>query len=138
MPAASGSQNTLRYTSFLVQCCLAIAAPEHVWLYNTLDHQVSGGSQEQGRGTTVTFTRQHGVVEVTFLPLMASGRVGSPDEGPMAATRPAAAPPPELDMATASVTGIVATLKRSAALRHKGLLSEEEFATIKAKLLRRL
>jgi len=138
VPAASGAQNALRYAYFPVQRRLAIAVHEHVWLYDTLDHQVSGVSQQQGLGSTVTFTSQHGVVEVTSLPLMASGRVGSPDEGPMAATRPAAAPPPELDMAAAQVTDIVATLERLAELRHKGILSEEEFATTKAALLRRL
>ena len=135
VPAASGWQNALRYASFPVQRRLAIAVHEHVWLYNTLDHQVSGVSQHQGSGSTVTFTSQHGVVEVTSLPLMASGRMESPDEGPMAATRPAAAPPPAPDMTAAQATDIVATLERFAELRHKGILSEDEFATTKAELL---
>ena len=138
MPAASGAQNALRYAFFPAQRRLAIAVHEHVWLYDTLDHQVSGVSQQQGPGSTVTFTSQHGVVEVPSLPLMATGRVGNPDERPMAATRPAAAPPPEPAMAAARATDIVATLERLAELRHKGILSEEEFATTKAELLRRL
>jgi len=54
---------------------------------------------------------------------MASGYVGNPDDGPMAA---------------AQVTDIVATLECSAELRYKGILSEEEFATTKAELLHRL
>jgi hypothetical protein len=78
------------------------------------------------------------MVEVPSLPLMASGYVGSPDDGPMAATHPTAAPPPELDMAAAQVTDIVATLECSAELRYKGILSEEAFATTKAELLYRL
>ena len=41
-------------------------------------------------------------------------------------------------MAAAPATDIVATLERLAELRHKGILSEEEFATTKAELLRRL
>jgi hypothetical protein len=53
VPIASGSQNALRYASFPVQRCLVIAVHEHVWLYNTLDHQMSGVPQEQGRGSTV-------------------------------------------------------------------------------------
>jgi len=56
----------------------------------------------------------------------------------MASTRPAAAPPPEPDMAAAQATEILATLERLAELRHKGILSEAEFATKKAELLRRL
>jgi hypothetical protein len=96
LPAASGTQNALRYAYFPVQRRLAIAVHGHFWLYDTLDHQVNGVSQQQGSGSTVTFTSQHGVVEVTSLPLMASGRVESPEEGPMAGTRPAAAAPRSL------------------------------------------
>ena len=138
MPAASGAQNALRYTSFPAQRRLAIAVHEHFWLYDTLDHQVSGVSQQQGPASTVTFTSQHGVVEVTSLPLMASGRLGSPDVESSASTHPATAPPPVSDMAAAQATEICATLERLAELRHKGILSEEEFATTKAELLRRL
>jgi hypothetical protein len=138
MPAASGTQNALRYAYFPAQRRLVIAVHEHVWLYDTLDHQVSGVSQQQGPGSTVTFTSQHGVVEVTSLPLMASGRLGSPDVESSASTHPAAAPPPASDMAAAQATDILATLERLAELRHKDILSEEEFATKKAELLRRL
>jgi hypothetical protein len=74
LPAASGIQNAMRYAYFPVQRRLAIAVHEHVWIYDTLDHQVSGVSQQQGSGSTMTFTSQHGVVEVTSLPLMASQR----------------------------------------------------------------
>jgi hypothetical protein len=138
MPAASGTQNAMRYADFPAQRRLAIAIHEHVWLYDTLDHQVSGVSQHQGPGSTVTFTSQHGVVEVPSLPLMASSRVGSPDAGSSASTHPAAAHPPAFDMAAGQATDIVATLERFAELRHKGILSEEECATKKAELLRRL
>jgi len=138
LPAASGTQNAMRYAYFAAQRRLAIAVHEHVWLYDTLDHQVSGVSQQQGPGSTVTFTSQHGVVEVTSLPMIAGGRLGSPDERSSASTRPAAAPPPEPDVAAARATDIFATLERLAELRHKGILSEEEFATKKAEVLRRL
>jgi hypothetical protein len=138
LPAASGAQNAMRYAYFPAQRRLAIAVHEQVWLYDTLNHQVSGVSQQQGLGSTVTFTSQHGVVEVTSLPLIAEGPLGSLDERSSASMRPDAAPPPEPDMAAAPATDIVATLERLAELRHKGILSEEEFATKKAELLRRL
>jgi hypothetical protein len=117
---------------------LAIAVHEHFWLYDTLDHQVSGVSQQQGLGSTVIFTSQHGVVEVTSLPLIAEGPSGSPDERSSASRRPAAAPPPEPDIAAAPTIDILATLERLAELRYKAILSEEEFATKKAEVLRRL
>lgn len=138
MPAASGAQNAMRYAYFPAQRRLAIAVHEHVWLYDTLDHHVSGVSQQQGPGSTVTFTSQHGVMEVPSLPLMASGRVGSPDVGSSASTPPAAAPSPASDMAAAQATDIFTALERLAALRDKGILSEEEFAAKKTELLRRL
>jgi hypothetical protein len=138
MPAASGTQNAMRYAYFPVQHRLAIAVHEHFWLYDTLDHQVSGVSQQQGPASMVTFTSQHGVMEVSSLPLIASGRLRSPDAGSSASTHPAAAPPPESVMAAAQATDIFTTLERLAELRHKGILSEEEFATKKAELLRRL
>ena len=86
----------------------------------------------------VTFTSQHGVVEVTSLPMIASGRLGSPHEESMASTPPAAAPASQPDVAAAQVTDIFVTLERLAELRDKGILSEEEFATKKSEVLRRL
>src|SRR5437870_3976162 len=131
LPAASGAQNALRYAYFPAQRRLAIAVHEHVWIYDTLDHQISGVSQQQGPGSTVTFTSQHGVVEVTSLPIMVSGRLGSHDEGASASTHPAVAPAPYPDVAAAQATAIFATLERLAELRDKGILSEEEFAAKK-------
>ena len=138
LPAASGMQNAMRYAYFPTQRRLAIAVHEDFRLYDTLDHQVSGVSQQQGSGSMVTFTSQHGVVEVTSLPMIASGRLASPDEGSMASTCPTAAPAPQPDVAATQVTDIFVTLERLAELRHKGILSEEEFATKKSEVLRRL
>jgi hypothetical protein len=132
MPAASGAQNALRSAYFPAQRRLALAVREAFWLYDTLDHQVSGVSQQQGPGSTVTFTSQHGVVEVTSLPLMASGRVESQDAEASASTHPAGAP------AASQATDILAMLERLAELREKGILSEEAFAAKKTELLRRL
>jgi hypothetical protein len=138
IPAASGAQNAMRYAYFPAQRRLAIAVHGDLRLYDTLDHQVSGVSQHQGPDSTVTFTSQHGVVDVSTLPMIASDRSGSPDEGSSAATRPATAPPPGPDVAATPATEIFATLERLAEFRHKGILSEEEFAVKKAELLRRL
>jgi len=138
LPAASGAQNAMRYAYFPAQRRLAIVVHEDFRLYDTLDHQVSGVSQQQGSGSTVAFTSQHGVVEVTSLPMIASGRLGSPHEESMASTPPAAAPASQPDVAAAQVTDIFVTLERLAELRDKGILSEEEFATKKSEVLRRL
>ena len=118
----------MRYAYFPAQRRLAIAVHGDLRLYDTLDHQVSGVSQQQGPGRTVTFTSEQGVMDVATLPLMASSRV----------ERPAAAPPPAPAVAPAPAIDICATLERLAALRHQGILSEAEFTAKKAELLRRL
>ena len=138
MPAASGAQHALRYAYFPAQQRLALAVHEHYWIYDTLDHQVRGVAQQQGRGSTVTFTSQHGVMEVTALPLLASGRMRNPGAGSAASPPPAAASLSESDVAAAQAADVFATLERLAALRHKGILSEDEFTAKKAELLRRL
>jgi len=138
MPAASGAQNAMRYAYFPAKRRLAIAVHGHLRIYDTLDHQVSGVSQQQGTGSTLIFTSQHGVVEVNTLPVITSGRPGSPDDGSPASTTPAAAPPPVPDAAAAQATDIFATLERLAELKQKGILSEEEFTAKKAELLRRI
>jgi hypothetical protein len=78
------------------------------------------------------------VVEVNTLPVIISGRPGSPEDGSPASTNPASAPPPVPDTAAAQATDIFVTLERLAELKHKGILSEEEFAAKKAELLRRI
>jgi hypothetical protein len=84
------------------------------------------------------FTSQHGVVEVDTLPVIASGRPGSPEDGPPASTSPASASPPVPDAAATQTTDMFVTLERLAELKHKGILSEEEFTAKKAELLRRI
>jgi len=138
MPAASGAQNAMRYAYFPAKRRLAIAVHGHLRIYDTLDHQVSGVSQQQGTGSTLIFTSQHGVVEVTTLPIIARSGPESPAEGAPASTSPVSAPPPVPDAAAAQATDMLATLERLAELTHKGILSEEEFAAKKAELLRRL
>ena len=39
-------------------------------VYDTLDHQIGGVSQQQGAGASLTFTSQHGTVPVASLPVV--------------------------------------------------------------------
>src|SRR5262245_27571906 len=77
VPAASGVQNTIRYAYFPEQQRLAVAVHGKVTVYDTLDHQVSGVSQQQGVGSSFTFTSQHGVVALHTLPVIASDCPGA-------------------------------------------------------------
>jgi hypothetical protein len=74
VPSSSGSQDNLRYAWFRVTRRLAVDVGGSVWVYDTGDHQISRVSQQQsGSGMTLTFTSQHGVVEVAALPIVHRG-----------------------------------------------------------------
>jgi len=155
-PTTSGAQNTMRYAYFPAKRRLAVAVHGQVTVYDTLDHHVSGVSQQQGAGSSCTFSSQYGVVALHTLPIMASNR---PEAASSAPTRTPSAPtvsadrpavdmagstsrtspsPPVADAAAAQPMDIFAALERLAELQHKGILSEEEFTTKKTELLRRL
>ncbi len=61
-PNGTGAQNQVRYAYFNQKRRLAVELNGHVTVYDTLDHQISGVSQQQGRGGSLTLTSQHGTV----------------------------------------------------------------------------
>lgn len=149
-PASTGSQNDLRYAYFPAAWRLAVDLKGEVTVYDTLDHQIGGVSQQQSGDASFTFVSHHGLVRVADLPVVSrtgraaaacptSAPVGSAagpifeSGGPQTTTEPApsaAQPAPPDD--------IFAKIERLADLRAKGILSEEEFAAKKAELLSRL
>jgi hypothetical protein len=121
-----------------------------VTVYDTLDHQIGGVSQQQSGDASFTFVSQRGLVRVADLPVVSRGgraaaapptsASATPSTGtvvepgrPQPATEPAPSPVP-----AAPSDDIFAKIERLAELRAKGVLSEEEFATKKAELLSRL
>lgn len=122
-PSMTGAQNRMRYAYFAAARRLAIDLDGQIAVYDTLDHNIAGVSQQQGAGTTVTFTSQHGVVAVTQLPLLSD---------PQAA--PKRPPVPEAP----GGTDVLGTIERLAQLHRQGILSDQEFASKKAELLERL
>jgi hypothetical protein len=69
-PNGTGAQNQVRYAYFNQKRRLAVELNGHVTVYDTLDHQISGVSQQQGRGGSLTLTSQHGTVSVSTLPVV--------------------------------------------------------------------
>jgi hypothetical protein len=69
-PNGSGAQNQVRYTYFSPTHRLAVVLNGHVTVYDTLDHQIGGVSQQQGSGGSLTFTSQHGTVSISQLPIV--------------------------------------------------------------------
>ena len=125
-PNASGSQNEARYAYFAAARRLAIQQEGRTTLYDTLDHRIGGVSQQQSTGSSLSFSSQHGPVEVSALPVVS---------GATESARPTAAATSE------TVQGhgdIFLAIEKLAALRERGILGEGEFEAKKTELLRRV
>jgi hypothetical protein len=137
VPSGSGAQNHVRYAYFNPAHRLAVDSNGHVTVYDTLDHQISSVSQQQGGGGSLTFTSQYGTVSVSNLPIVSVD--GVPQKAPEARSTAEHAPRPEPYRGeTTQDTDIFAKIERLADLQQKGILSSEEFAAEKAELLSRL
>lgn len=138
-PSTSGAQNDMRYAYFPSTRRLAIQHNGVTTVYDTLDHQIGGVSQQQGGGYSVSFSSQYGQIDLGQLPIVSS-------DGPMRAAPSTASvpPPPSPPPAQYSAGGadleqdIFAKIERLAGLRQNGVISEEEFAAKKAELLARI
>jgi hypothetical protein len=132
-PNGTGAQNQVRYAYFNQKRRLAVELNGHVTVYDTLDHQISGVSQQQGRGGSLTLTSQHGTVSVSTLPVVSVDGVQTKAPEPRVAP---ASEPYRPD--SAQETDLFAKIERLAELHKKGILSSEEFTAKKAQLLSRL
>jgi len=117
----------MRYAYFAGPRRLAVEVNGQVTLYDTLDHQIGGVAQQQGKEGSLTFTSQHGTVDLAQLPVLSA-------EGRQAANPVPIAHP----VSPASEGDLFHKLERLAELRKDGVLTEEEFAAKKAELLRRI
>jgi putative oligomerization/nucleic acid binding protein len=133
VPNGTGAQNQVRYAYFNQKHRLAIELNGQVTVYDTLDHQISGVSQQQGRGGSLTLTSQHGTVSVSTLPVASVD--GLQTKAPEPRVVPASEP---LRPDSTQETDIFTKIERLAELHKKGVLSSEEFTAKKAELLARL
>ena len=102
-PNATGSQNSVRYAYFGGARRLAVQSGSDVWVYDTLDHQIGGFSQQQGQGGAHLFTSQYGTVNLNSLPLVSQN--GQPcTKTPPQSNAPAA---PEVTTAPVATTPAV-------------------------------
>ncbi len=131
-PTSTGAQNSMRYAYFATIRRLAIDLNGHVTLYDTLDHQIGGFSQQQSGGSSITFTSQYGVVDVASLPIISIDNV--PFQAPVQNTWM----PIDNGLSSAQETDIFAAIEKLATLKERGILTDAEFSTKKAELLGRL
>ncbi|WP_291993978.1 SHOCT domain-containing protein [Candidatus Accumulibacter sp. ACC003] len=148
-PNSTGAQNGVRYAHFAQARRLAIDVGGTVTVYDTLDHQIGGFSQQQSIGGTLSFSSQHGLIDVASLPVLSStgqaAKAPSPSLPATAAT-PSTAPeapryqsvPQDTTPPPARDQDIFAVIERLADLRAKGIVSDEEFSAKKTELLSRL
>lgn len=141
-PFSSGSQNNIRYAVFPHR--LAVELNGEVSVYDTLDNNISGVSQQQGGNTSLTFSSQYGTIAVSTLPII-SGKDKIPHAQANNFAKPVAQNdfvPPEQpatsNIQTESSNEIIELIKKLANLHEAGVLSENEFNTKKADLLNRL
>jgi hypothetical protein len=139
----------MRYAWFSQARRLAIESNGQVIIYDTLDHQIGGVSQQQSGGYSVTFSSQFGNVDLSRLPVISIN--GQPPLAPTAPPAPSYAPSsfnpaPQSSFAPMNTpvnssnagNDIFASIEKLAALQSRGILSEQEYASKKAELLSRL
>jgi hypothetical protein len=132
-PSSSGAQNNIRYAFFPAARRLAIGIDGRVTVYDTLDHQIGGVSQQQGGDASLSFTSQYGLVRLADLPVVSGDRGAEPPPA-TPSQMPASAPLPAGDPGEE----VFAKIEKLAALHQKGILSDQEFSEKKAELLSRL
>lgn len=144
-PNSTGAQNGARYAYFAQARRLAVEFGGTVTIYDTLDHQIGGFSQQQSGDGTMTCSSQFGTVSLSSLPVVSVN-----GQAPLQAPPPT----PGSDQGRASynntasvvpygaTSGLPAdpmtTLQKLADLHSAGVLTAEEFSAKKAELLSRL
>jgi len=139
-PSSSGGQNDLRYAYFPHVQRLAVQRNGRVEVYDALDHQIGGVQQQQGGGyPSLSFSSQRGTFSVESLPMLspAPGPQSFSSGGGASAHEPSPAQVAS-DLQQRSQDEVLSALERLGDLRQKGILTEDEFQSKKAELLRRL
>jgi hypothetical protein len=143
-PNSSGGQNGMRYAWFSQARRLAVETNGQVIVYDTLDHQIGGVSQQSG--SAVSFTSQYGYVDLNQLPVVTiNGVPPAPRMAPAPVapsynnSQPAYNPPVNNAVANQGGEGdIFTSIEKLATLQSRGILTEQEFLAKKAELLSRL
>lgn len=146
LPSSTGAQNNTRYAIFPQARRLVLQRDGQISVFDTLNHQIGGVSQQQGGGSSLSFSSQFGTFTTLDLPLV-SGQglqmhhagATTPEALQPQPLQPQAPPAPPAPVPTGSGSPeILSLLEKLGQLRDSGVLSEEEFSAKKATLLSRL
>ena len=156
-PFSSGAQNNIRYAVFPGR--LAIELNGAITIYDTLDNNISGVSQQQGGDTSLTFSSQYGTIAVANLPLISGpGLAPAPQTNfaeplppvtdapvpapavPQQATYNAPSGSAEMAVTTdeGSADAIIGLIEKLSKMRDVGALTDDEFNAKKVELLSRI
>ncbi len=151
-PFSSGAQNNTRYAVFPNR--LAVELNGNVIVYDTLNHNIGGVSQQQGGDNSLTFSSQFGTISVSNLPIISDYVEQSESVRPNANF---AAPElsnsskqyePLADIVSSepqnktdsfsSADDAIAMIEKLAKLRDAGAITEQDFNSKKSELLNRI
>lgn len=146
-PFSSGSQNDIRYAVFPNR--LAIQSNGQVTVYDTLDNNISGVSQQQGGDTSLTFSSQYGTIAVNSLPIISGQGLPKQEQTNFAQPDPVSNVFEQslsntentinkIPENSSSTDDIILLIEKIAQLHKAGALTDEEFNTKKIELLSRI
>jgi len=147
-PFSSGGQNNIRYAVFPNR--LAVELNGEVTVYDTLDHNIGGVSQQQGGDTSLTFSSQYGTISVATLPIVSGAATPAPVAAPQTNfAEPSYVEPTQNNNSNPvepqtntqnnqSPNTLIDLIQKLSELHDAGALSDEEFNTKKSELLSRL
>lgn len=138
VPFSSGGQNNTRYAIFPNR--LAVEEYGNVVIYDTLDHQIGGVSQQQGGHDSLSFSSQYGTISVSSLPVI-SGVTPTPPLTDNVINTPIDNSQQNVQHdATPSIPSndVIQLLEQLGRLRDAGVLTAEEFNNKKHELLARI
>ncbi|MBU2237931.1 MAG: SHOCT domain-containing protein [Gammaproteobacteria bacterium] len=146
-PFSSGAQNSTRYAIFPNR--LAVEVNGNVTVYDTLDNNIGGISQQQGGNSSLTFSSQYGTILVNTLPIVSgagssnsntnnqASHNSAPQNNFVAPPAPAMQAPQNLTNAS-SVDEVIQLIEKLAKLRDMGAISDNEYNSKKTDLLNRI
>lgn len=144
-PSSTGAQNNIRYAVFPASRRLAVEANGRVTVYDTLDHNIGGVSQQQGGGSSLTFTSQYGVVNVNSLPVVnndgstnTQSNQSSNDQQKQTDQTSRTETQTNQQPGSHSQDDIISMIERLGKLKEAGVLTEQEFNEKKTVLLNKL
>lgn len=134
-PSSTGGQNNVRYAVFPGSRRLVVDLGGQITVYDTLDNQIGGVSQQQGGNDSMTFSSQYGTINVSSLPVISSNGYQQPPQQNFIASALPFNEVPACQAPAAEEGDVFAKIERLADLFQKGILTEQEFTNKKMELL---